>query len=72
MSAHSFGWLGRRRHAADPLTFGRTRAAGLPLRPVDALAPQRMAAPEAAPPAPAAAPEAADTDENAPLDALSS
>lgn len=41
MSTHSFGWLGRRRHAADPLTFSRLRGGNghhLPLRPLEAIA----------------------------------
>jgi hypothetical protein len=47
MSGHSFGWLGRRRHAAEPsMPWQSHLAARLPLRPLLAVAPQQRRSPE--------------------------
>jgi hypothetical protein len=48
MSVHAFGWLGRRRHAAEPLTpWPSPEAVRLALRPLDAVAPRARVAEEA-------------------------
>jgi len=61
LSAHSFGWLGRRRHAADPLTPWQSHEVartGLPLRPLEAVTPLLRREGSAPAPAPAGKPPA--------------